>query len=36
MALNLFLHTVGLMPGLYTETKACGKSLLQSMNAYNV
>lgn len=23
------------MPGLYTETKACGEPLLQSMNAYN-
>lgn len=35
MALNLFLHTADLMPGLYTETNACGEPLLQSMNAYN-
>lgn len=26
MALNLFLHRADLMPGLYTETKACGGS----------
>lgn len=27
--LNLFLHTADLMPGLYTETKACGGSPAQ-------